>query len=135
VKLQLRFCCVEWTREGARVTFPGGCDTQAWPHPEVHHYHVIAHRLGYGDDLLAYAREHELAHAVVAEELMDAPSYVLRMLSRGGVVDPKAAVIEEIAAQTLQRWVRANERPIVADCDWDAMKARFLRYVEQLEDV
>lgn len=34
----------------------------------------------------------------------------------------RESVEEEIAAQVLQRWLRANERPIVSGVDWDAMK-------------
>lgn len=132
MSLALRYCSIEWTERGARVRFLGGAETEAWPHPDDHHYYVISHRLGYGDDVLAYCREHELAHAFIAQELMDAPSYVLRMLARGATPDPKLAVIEEILVATLLRWVRANERPIVADCDWDQLKAKFLAYVEQL---
>lgn len=132
--LRLLHCSLEWTERGARVCFPGGAgETEAWPHPDDHHYHVISHRLGYGDDLLAYCREHELAHAVIAEEFMNAPSYVLRMLARGATPDPKRAVIEEILVATLLRWVRANERPIIADCDWDKIKSTFLSHVAQLD--
>lgn len=131
--LQLRHCSIEWTDKGARVSFLGGHETEAWPHPEDHHYHVISHRLGYGDDLMAYCREHELAHAFIAEELMDAPSYVLRMLARGAAPDQKIAVVEEMLVATLLRWVRANERPIVGGCDWDKLKARFLGAVDKLD--
>lgn len=130
--LRLRYCSIEWTERGARVSFLGGADTEAWPHPDDHHYHVISHRLGYGDDVMAYCREHELAHAVIAEEFMDGPSYVLRMLARGMTPDPKIAVVEELLVAAVLRWVRGNERPIVADFDWDGLRARFLGYVERL---
>lgn len=131
--LQLRHCSVEWTDKGARVRFLGGAETEAWPHPEQPHYHVIAHRLGYGDDLLRYCREHELAHAVIAEAFEDGPSYVLKMLARGDTPHQGRAVLEEMAVATLLRWVRANERPIIGGCDWDTLKAQFLGHVSQLE--
>jgi hypothetical protein len=131
--LHLNHCAIEWVVCGARVVFPNGAETTAWPHPKDSHYHVISHRLGYGDDLLAYCREHELAHIVVAEQFSGTPSCVLWAQANRLTVDPGAAMLEEIAAQTLQRWVRTNERPILAGCDWDALKARFLGYVAQLE--
>jgi phytoene dehydrogenase-like protein len=131
--VQLRFCSLEWTQEGARVVFPSGKEAVAWPHPQNPHYSVISHRLGYGDDLMAYCREHELAHAVIAQELQGAPSHVLFRLAHGLELDSGAALLEEIAAQALQRWARANERPILAGHDWDRLKAKFQGYCSQLE--
>lgn len=131
--LRLRHCSIQWTERGARVSFLGGAETEAWPHPDDHHYHVISHRLGYGDDVLRYCREHELAHAVIAEEFEDGPSYVLRMLARGETPDQRRAVLEEMAVATLLRWVRANEEPIIGGCDWDMLKIRFLGYVSKLD--
>jgi hypothetical protein len=131
--VQLRYCSIEWTDTGARTVFPDGAETVAWPHPEQPHYHVISHRCGYGDDVLAYCREHELAHALVAQEILGEPSHVLESLARGLTPDRGLAVVEEMAVATLLRWVRANERPIVANCDWDRIKATFLGHVAQLQ--
>jgi heat shock protein HspQ len=136
--LQLRYCSIEWTADGARVVFTGNRgpvpngETVACPHAEQPHYHVIAHRCGYGDDVMAYCREHELAHAVISQELLEAPSLVLFGQAYELPVKPGHALLEEMAAQVLQRWVRANERPILAGHDWDAIKAKFLGYVEHL---
>jgi hypothetical protein len=132
--LQLRYCSIEWTEAGARTVFPDGAETTAWPHPEQPHYHVISHRCGYGDDVLAYAREHELAHALVGEEILREPSHVLDSLAHGVTPDRGLAVVEEMAVATLLRWVRANERPIIADWDWDALKAVFLGHAAQLNE-
>jgi hypothetical protein len=130
--LQLTHCAIAWTDYGARIVFPSGKEISAWPHPEMPHYHVIAHRVGYGDDLLAYCREHELAHIVAAEAFTSGPSYVLHALAHGEPVDQGRALMEEMAALTIQRWVRANERPILSGCDWDALKLRFLGHAERL---
>lgn len=48
--------------------------------------------------------------------------------------DPAEALFEEMAVQTFQRWMRANERPILAGVDWDALKADALTLIEK-EDV
>lgn len=130
--VDLLYCAIEWTDYGTRVVFADGAEASAWPHYEDPHYHVVSHRCGYGDDLLWYCREHELAHAVIGEVLLDGPSYVLNCLAHQRDVNYAAAVFEETAVQTLQRWVRANEQPIVGDCDWWKLRERFLVYASKL---
>jgi hypothetical protein len=120
--IRLTHCSIEWTDHGCVTRFPDGAEVGAYPHPEQPHYHVIAHRCGYGDDLLAYCREHEFCHALVAERFYDDVSFVLFPLAHKLKPPGGFALLEEIAAQTLQRWLRANERPILAGCDWDALK-------------
>lgn len=131
--IRLNYCDIEWAFYGSRIVFFDGREVSAWPHPEIPHYHVISHRCGYGDDLLAYCREHELAHVLVAQELRQWCSFVLDCHAREVTPYAGLAIMEELAAQTLQRWVRANERPIVADFDWDELKRKFLYYVELLD--
>lgn len=117
----------EW---GCTVAFADGAATPAQHWPDDPHYRVIAHRAGYQDDTLAYCREHEVAHLVVEEVLHDRPSRVLWGLAHGCPLTPFDAAYEEIAAQALQRFARAAERPIVGGVDWDALKARFLEVLE-----
>lgn len=123
--IALAYCTVEYTDWGCVTHFPDGTQFGAHPH-ETPHYHVIAHRLGYGDDLLGYCREHEVAHCLIAEWFRDEPSAVLWDLAHGAEPDPITAVHEEVMAQTLQRWIRAGERPILAGVDWDGIKERAL---------
>lgn len=130
--LHLKHCSIEWTDYGARVVFAGGKPVDAAPH-DTHHYAVIAHRCGYGDDLMAYCREHELAHIVGCEFLFSAESEVLSALAHARPLSPGVAAAEEMLAMTVQRWVRANERPIIGGIDWDELKAVFLGYVAQLD--
>jgi hypothetical protein len=110
--------------------FPDGSHLEAWPHPEDPHYHVIAHRLGYGDDLWAYCWEHEFCHSFVAEALGGKPSYVLTCLRYEIKLDRLRATQEEVLTQTFQRWLRANERPILAGVDWDGLKDQALKLLE-----
>jgi hypothetical protein len=35
-----------------------------------------------------------------------------------------------VLTQTFQRWLRAHERPIVADVDWDQLKARAITLLD-----
>jgi hypothetical protein len=121
--ISLKFCTLEFTDDGAVTRFPDGTEIVAHPHPGNHHYNVISHRLGYGDDILRFCQEHEFAHSFVAERLLDRPSVVLSALAHGTVLSGRNAAFEELTAQAFQRWLRANERPIISGVKWDEMKA------------
>ena len=123
--VHLEFCRVEQREGSVWTVFHDGAECPATAH-QTPHYYVIAHRLGYGDDIWAYCFEHEVAHAFVEQELHRRPSRVLWALAHGGMLKGTEAAYEEIAAQTLQRWIRANERPILSGVDWDGLKARAL---------
>jgi hypothetical protein len=127
-RIDLRFCALEFTPDGACTVFPDGSRWGAQPH-DVPHYHALAHRLGYDGDVLAFCREHELAHSVVAEGF-GSHSLVLWALAHGETVSPCFAAAEEALAMALQRFVRANERPFIDGADWDFLKARFLQLLE-----
>lgn len=111
--IALRHCTVAWTPEGADTTFQDGAVAGSHWH-DTAHYHVIAHRLGYADDLLAYTREHEFCHSFVSEKLFDGPSPVLWGVAHDAMLTGRQSVLEEVFAQTFQRFLRANERPIVS---------------------
>jgi hypothetical protein len=116
--------------EGAFTTYPDGATFAAQPHATPH-YQVIAHRCGYGDDLLAYCREHEVCRHLIGEALYaDGRSPVLWNLAHRVPVDDREAALEEAAVMTLQRWLRADERPIIGGVDWDALKRRALALLD-----
>jgi hypothetical protein len=122
--IRTRFASLEYTREGAITRFPDGSSYGALPHDKPH-YHSVAHRLGYGGDILAYCREHELAHHLIAEEF-GSYSPVLWALAHGEQPPRMIAAAEEALAMTLQRYARANEVPMIEGIDWDALKCRLL---------
>lgn len=124
--IRTNFATVQPAAWGCTVTFGDAsfCQAQHWP--DNAHYRVIAHRCGYQDDTLAYCQEHEVAHLIFEEVLYGRPSRVLWGLAHGSPLCPADSAYEEIGAQALQRFARANERPIVGGIDWDAMRARFL---------
>jgi hypothetical protein len=62
--ITLKRCMIVWAPEGCDTRF--GTEVGACSH-DVPHNCVIAHGLGYGDDLLAHTREHEFCHSFVAE--------------------------------------------------------------------
>lgn len=127
--MKLKHCEIQWTDYGCVTFFEDGSEASAWPHWTNPHYTVVAHRLGYGDELLTYTREHDLCHCLIEEALHDRPSRVLWALAHGMVLTGPEAAYEEFAAQALQRWLRANERPILSGIDWDALKDRALTLI------
>jgi hypothetical protein len=74
--------------------------------------------------------EHELCHLALEEWLHDRPSRILWGLAHGAPLPPHECAYEELAAQALQRFVRAAERPIVGGVDWDALRAFTLAKLE-----
>lgn len=141
--IQIGSATVTYTSEGAVTTYPDGTSYGALPH-DTPHYDEIAKRCGYlkgvwrgrasesalADARRAYCLEHEAAHHMVSEWIMGRRSEVLWSLAHGYDPDPADAILEEIAAQTFQRWIRANERPIVAGVDWDDLKSRALEVLD-----
>jgi hypothetical protein len=117
--------------EYVTVTFPDGAWVNAVPH-DTHHYHVIAHRCGYEDDILAYCREHEFAHAFLEERLHDRPSQVLWRLAHHLPTDDRTHAYEEIATQAFQEWLRTARRPITSGVDWIRLKREALRLLGQI---
>lgn len=120
---------VTLTHDGCVSTYPDGSSFEAQPH-DTPHYHVIAHRLGYGDDLLRYCREHEVTHHLVGETFYGGRSPVISQLAAGYDPIPVSAAIEEAMVMTVQRWLRANERPIIGGVDWDAVRYRGLALLD-----
>lgn len=123
---RLKFATVEWLKEGKiRTTLHAdGATCDAVPDTGPH-YHVISHRCGYGDDVWRYAYEHEVCHALVAEFFFDSESPVLRgVAGPGKMLSGKEAAAEELMAQTLQRFLRAGERPIIGGVKWDELRER-----------
>lgn len=114
-----------YTPDGCVTAFDDGSTYGAHPH-DTHHYHVVSHRCGYGDDILAYAREHEACHHIVSEWIGGYTSKVIWPLAHGRDPDPVDALMEEALTMTFQRWLRAGERPIIGSVPWDAIKARAL---------
>jgi hypothetical protein len=131
--MRMKYCSIEWTQDGAATTFDGDIRCPSTPH-DTHHYHVIAHRCGCGDDVRQYCRDHELAHVILSEWFQQcAPASLLETSVHGNALDWGTNMMEECTAHVLQRWVRCNERPIIGRCDWDAMKAQFLECAAALD--
>lgn len=127
--MQIGTATVRYYPEGAFTTYADGTSYAAHPH-DTHHYHVVAHRLGYGDDILRYAREHEVCHHIVSEWIGGHTSKVLWPLAHGRDPDPAEAVYEEALTMTFQRWLRANEQPIIGGVDWTGLKSRALALLD-----
>lgn len=114
------------------MTFLDGASIESWPH-DTPHYHVNAHRLGYNGDLLTYCRDHDFFHAFCEQWFFDRPSLTLWAVAHNEPVPEDADAYEEMAVMTCQRWVRANERPIIGNVDWDLFKTTALAQLEALK--
>jgi hypothetical protein len=125
----LKYATLTFDPKGCSTWFEDGKCAPAVPH-DTHHYHVIAHRCGYADDIMAYCREHEFAHSFMEERLQDRPSRVLWGVAHNQQLSGPEAAYEEMMAQAFQRWLRAGERPIISGVDWDALKRDALRLLE-----
>jgi hypothetical protein len=123
-----------YTPEGCRTVYSDGATLDSYPHLEMPHYYVISHRTGYGDDVMAYCREHDLFHHLVACFFGTISSSVLWRSAHSGDDGPIPAAYEEVLVMTCQKWVRANERPIIGDVNWDAFKAKALGVLAQVEE-
>lgn len=124
-QIKLKYCEIRWTEFGCEVEYQDGSIVSAWPHDE-HHYYVISHRCGYGDDVLAYCREHEFVHEFLQEKLAGRPSQVLFPLAHERVPRQAVAVQEEALTQMFQRYLRGGEEPIIGGVDWAGLKREAL---------
>jgi hypothetical protein len=122
-------CRFEFHDWGCQTIFPDGATVDATPH-DTHHYLVVSHRLGYGDNALAYCREHVVCHELIAQFIAGTHSEVLWCLAHGKIAAPAVVTYEELAAQALQRFIRANERPIVSGVNWGALKGYALAILD-----
>lgn len=126
--IQLKYANVHRTGNGMCETiFKDGRTCVAWPHPDQPHYHAVAHRCGYADDLAAYCFEHEFAHSFLCERLLDRECPVLRACSEDRESSGAEAAFEELAVQAFQQFLRANQRPFAGDVNWDALKTEALK--------
>lgn len=133
--IHLKYCSVEWTNWGCMTRFEDGSEIGAHPHWQDHCYHVVAHRCGYEFDLLAYCREHEVAHSLVEQVFFDRPSRALWALAHGKMLPGREVAYEEMMAQALQRFLRAAERPIVGGVDWDWLRGEAERVLGKLDGI
>lgn len=123
--IELKYCTIEWTNFGCTTRFRDAREASAWPH-DSHDYSVIAHRCGYEYDVMAYCREHEFCHSFVEEKLNDRPSPVLWHAAHPPILLGNLSAQEEMSVQAFQRFLRANERPIVSGVKWDELREEAL---------
>jgi hypothetical protein len=130
VTIKLKYAAVSWTDYGCITRFEDGTEVECWPH-ETPHYRIVAARLGYGDDILAYSREHDAAHSMLAEWMFDKPSPILWGVAHAAELSGPESVGEEATVQAFQAFLRANQRPILSGLpDIDAWKAQALAMID-----
>jgi len=70
-------------------------------------------------------------HLICADWFGFGHDNVIWKLAHGEPIDLPAAAREEMMVQTVQRWVRGGERPIIGDVDWLGLKARALTLLDE----
>jgi hypothetical protein len=129
--ISLKFCSIVWTPEGCDTHFDDGTIAGSKWH-DTPHYHVASHRVGLGHNLLAYTRSHDVCHALVEEWMHDRPSQVLWGVAHNKMLSGRKSAYEEIATVAAQRWIHANEEPIISGVRWDAFKAKAIELMGDL---
>jgi hypothetical protein len=99
---------------GSRVRLPDGAVVLGAPQ-HTDDYYATANRLGYGDDVVGMARDHDPAHAALCDWLGMADSVALR-ISAGLGGDPVTASAEEDAVLSLQRFCKLAGVKLFVDC-------------------
>jgi hypothetical protein len=132
-RIQFKYCWIDRTDYGCISTFNDGTFVKSCPHPELPHYAVVSHRMGSGDDLHEYAAIHDFCHHWTHEYLFSEPSPSLWGVAHRQPVPDRAAAYEEAVVMTFQRWLKTNERPIIAGVDWDDMKHKALKLLRNWE--
>ena len=79
---------------------------------------------------MRYCREHEVVHHIVGAVFYGGPSPVVWSLAHGIEPDARHAALEEAMVMTVQRWLRAGERPIIGGVDWDGLRYRWLALLD-----
>jgi hypothetical protein len=129
--IALKYCTILWTDEGCDTCFNDGTVAGSTWH-DTPHYHVASHRVGLGDNLLLFARSHEFFHSFVEEWMHDRPSQVLWGVAHNKMLSGKKSAYEEIATVAAQRWIHANELPIISGVQWHAFKAKAIELMGDL---
>lgn len=119
--ITLKHSSIERMAWGCVTRFRDGQYANSTPH-DTHHYHVIAHRCGYGDDVHRYCFEHDFLHSFLCERLFDTPSPILWGVAHERPLSSEQSAFEELSVQATQRYLRSNERPIISGIGWDELK-------------
>lgn len=97
----------------AETIFPDGASYGALPHHGFH-YCALAKETGYGDDIWAYCRDHELLHNLLPEAVNGTPSHVLWHLAHGTKPDPWKVWQEEALVIGFQRFLTGRDETMPA---------------------
>ena len=119
----------------ACTTFPDGQSFGAHPH-DTQDYRALSRECGYGDDIWAYCRDHELLHNLLPQEANGTPSHVLWHLAHGTKPDPWKVWQEEALVIGFQRFLTGRDQSMPATApgiDRYALKAKALKLLDAVE--
>lgn len=130
---QLLFCRIDLGDDWISTVFPDGSKYGALPH-DTPEYRALTERCGYGSDIWAYCRGHEIAHSVVAEYVYHAPSRVIWGCAHGKWAAPADILHEEELSVSLQAFARAGVLPgsSAPGFSWFVLRDRYLKVCDEL---
>ena len=108
IRIYLKYVEFDIWCDSVVTRFADGTECAGTPH-ETPDYLARAMRLGYGNDIMAYLRDHELAHNLIAQELWDKPSPVLHAVAKGQPLSFAEADPEERLVINFQGFLRQGE--------------------------
>lgn len=109
---------IERTPFGCTTRFSDGTETSNWPHGDLAYKHLVE-QCGHRDNALAYCREHDLAHAYLAEKMFGKASAVL-WASAHNLPPQPVADWEEKLVYYFQRFLHGHgASPDPMWVDWD----------------
>jgi hypothetical protein len=103
---RLEYCTVSFYENWVWTQFSDGQGYGSLPH-RTDSYLRLASKLGYGQDIMGYCREHDFLHNFVEQEVNRRPSPILWALAHGQPA-PRTCAYEEALVQTFQGFLRAG---------------------------
>ncbi|CCF19086.1 protein of unknown function [Pseudorhizobium banfieldiae] len=131
--IQMLFCRIDIGSDWIATHFPDGTSYGAEPQMTAE-YVALAQRCGYGGDVLRYAHEHEIAHALIGEVVYRGPSRVVWGCAHGKYAPSVEILAEEELCISLQAFARAGTLPgsSAPGFDWFALRYRFLQLCDEV---
>ncbi len=129
--MPLRHCVVSFYDTFVWTQFGSGQGYGGVPSDDPS-YRALAMRLGYGDDILWYCKEHDFLHSFLEGEVFGRASPILYALAHG-LPAPMMTCYEEALVQMFQGFVRGgwDMTATQPDLDWCAVRDRALSYLDR----
>lgn len=126
--IALRHCRLRERKFGIETEFPDGSTSANWP-PDDDAFMGVVRDCGFAD-ALAYIRDHDLAHAFLAEKMFDAPSPVLWSAAHGGCLGKTESLFEERFVYHWQRYAKGITSSL--EREWTLWLPEYQRITDEM---